>query len=269
MGLYRRSLRDALTVTLWCALGFFAFEVIFVYITAKFQDQMMGPVLKMPFVRDMVRAMLGSDFGDTFTPAAFGAMAWVHPAVLALLWAHTITIATRAPVGAIDRATIDFTLGLPVTRRAYWFAETGAWLTSFAALLVVGLVGHQVGELLIPAEGRLAFGPKLRIVANLIALMLAVGGVTLLMSAVHSRRGPAVGWTFAIVLVSFLLAFVVQIWPPAKPFAPLSILTYYRPLAIAQTDGWPVRDLAVLLSVAAVTWSAGWFHFSRRDIATV
>lgn len=275
-GLFLRSFRDALGVTWWCALAFFLFEALFVPVTHRFQDQLIGPVLKIDFVRGMMRALLGSDIGASFGSDALAAISWVHPAILALLWAHAIALTTRAPVGAIDRATIDFLLGLPVTRRAYWMAETLALVAATGLLFVAGIAGHVVGGRFIPAEGRMAPAVLAVIVANLAALQGAVVGVTFLVSAASSRRGRAVAVVFGVVLVSFLLGFLAQLWSPARPFAVVSLMTYYRPLAIAQAGaeaslGAAVAwgDLAVLGGFAAATWLGGWLVFSRRDIATI
>lgn len=270
-GLFLRSLRDAVGVTSWCALGFFLFGVVFVPIAWKFQGQLIGPVLQIEFVRGMLRALVGSDIGDSLGPAGLGAIAWAHPAVLALLWAQAIALATRAPAGTIDRATIDFLLGLPVTRRAFYLAESAACAVAAGVVLAAGAAGHACGSLFLPVESRMAAATVGAILVNLAALQAAVLGIAFLLSAASSRRGRAVAVAFAVVLVSFLLGFLAQLWEPARPLGHISLMSYYRPLAIAQdaTAGPPWRDVAVLATVATAAWAGGWAVFSRRDIATV
>jgi len=66
-----------------------------------------------------------------------------------------------------------------------------------------------------------------------------------------------------------LLNFLGQFWSIAEQIALLGLLHYYRPLPIVRTGDWPVQDIAVLLGLGAVFWSAGLWRFTRRDIPAV
>jgi beta-exotoxin I transport system permease protein len=46
----------------------------------------------------------------------------------------------------------------------------------------------------------------------------------------------------------------------------LGFLHYYRPVEVVREGRWPVRDLCLLGTVAAVTWIAGLVIFRRKDI---
>ena len=61
----------------------------------------------LPFVRKFLQALLGEDSARTINAQTVQSIIWVHPTVLALLWAQEIVFCTRLPAGEIDRGTID------------------------------------------------------------------------------------------------------------------------------------------------------------------
>jgi hypothetical protein len=97
-----------------------------------------------------------------------------------------------------------------------------------------------------------------------------VGGLAFLVSAVSDRRGRAIAVIFAILLASFLLNFLAQLWRPAEMVSFLSLLSYHKPLIVMRSGGaWPLGDMTVLFGFAVATWLAGGIWFARRDICTV
>jgi putative exporter of polyketide antibiotics len=71
-----------------------------------------------------------------------------------------------------------------------------------------------------------------------------------------------------LVVGSFLVNYLAQLWEPARHLAFLSILDYYRPVNVLRNGTWPVHDILVLLGGAAVLWTAGGLVFARRDLTT-
>jgi hypothetical protein len=107
------------------------------------------------------------------------------------------------------------------------------------------------------------------VLGNLYCVYLAVGGLAFFVSSLSDRRGRAMAVAFAIVLSSFLLNFVAQFWAPARKFACLGVMEYYRPAQILQSNVLPTADVAILLSVAAVAVVLGGEVAARRSICTV
>jgi len=117
----------------------------------------MGGVLdEILFARSMLTALLGTELGDEISARTMQAFLWVHPVVLALVWAHEITFCTRMPAGEIDRGTIDIRLGLPVSRRAVYLCESIVWLVSSMLIIGMGLLGHRIAAPAMPEEMRRA-----------------------------------------------------------------------------------------------------------------
>ena len=267
-GLIEKSLRETWPITLGFGLLFLVLESFLAYVVPVYGSQLQSSILQLDFVRNLLGALIGADLSEGLGPHILAVFPWVHPVVLVVIWAHGITFCTRVPAGEIDRGTIDILLGLPVTRWQVYVCESLVWALSGWALLAMGMLGNLTGSLMatesLPDPGRFS-----AVVVNLYCLYLAVGAVALALSAMSTRRGRAVGATFAVVVVSFSLNLLAEFWAPAEKVAFLSLLHYYRPLFALRGDGWPLADIMVLLSVGGSLWIAGGVVFHRRDIHTI
>lgn len=268
-GLFAKSIREVWLATLLFSLGVLGFEAIVAYVLGEFHGDMAEQWAQVRFIQDFVKGLLGTDIGAGLDMATFAAIAWVHPVFLALVWAHEITLCTRIPAGEVDRGTIDVLLSLPVSRWRVYLCESAVWLATGAILITAAVVGFSVASLTIATEDRPTLGRLLIVAVNFYCLYVAVGGLSFLVSSVSSRRGRAIAVVFAIVLASFLLNFLAQLWAPAEKASVLSVLTYYRPVVALREAAWPIQDMLVLTLTGTTTWLLGAHLFTRRDICTV
>ncbi len=268
-GIMLKALHEAWPPTLMCGVLLLLVELVLAYVIPTFQSQFSESLMQIKFVQTFVGAMLGIDASEQLSPEAFTAFAWVHPVVLALVWTHALVSCTRMPAGEIDRGTVDLTLTLPVTRWGLLVAETVVWIAAGLIVLAMGFAGNEWGGTYVDEEMRPAVGRTLLVIVNLFCLYLAVGGLSWLVSASSSRRGPALIVVFLFLLASFLLNFLAQFWEVADRIAFLGILEYYRPMYILRDGTVPWSDMGVLLAVAVTLWVAAGVVFSRRDVCTV
>ena len=270
-GLILRALREWWPMTLGLAIALMLVEAILGYVLPTFREQFAAQLIQLAFMQKLIGAMLGVDLagnGGSIGPELFTSIAWVHPVPLALVWAGAIVGCTRVPAGEVDRGTIDVLLGLPVSRRQVFLSESAVACAAGIALMAAAGAGHMLGALGVPPQLRAAPARLIIVLANLLCLYLAVGGIAWLVSSLSDRRGRAITAVFVIVLASFLLNYLAQFWKPAQQLAFLSILHYDRPLTIIRDGTRPTRDMLVLLSVAAAFWTTGGLIFARRDLAT-
>lgn len=268
-GLIHKSVRETWVAALLIGLAMLAFKTLLAFVIPQFAGEMGAAVFQLAFVRNMISALLGAEIGDAFSASLMSSFAWVHPVVLALIWAQGITFCTRVPAGEVDRGTIDVLLGLPVSRWSLYRCESLVWLVWGLVIIALGWVGGFLGGLVTGPEFRPAPTQVLIIVVNLYCVYVAVGGLAWLVSALSDRRGKAVAVVFAIVLGSFALGFLAQFWEPARSVSFLSVLNYYRPLHVLQSSKWPWEDMLVLVSAGGLFWVTGGLIFARRDIRTV
>jgi len=269
LGLIHKSLRETLWVTLLCGTAVMVFEAFLAYIFNTFEWDLAEQWLQSDFFQSIIKSLLGTEFNGQIGLGAIGSIAWVHPVLLALLWAHAITICTRVPAGEIDRGTIDVLLSLPVSRWRIYLCETIVWLTGGLLAIAMALLGCKIGHLFISSAEPPEWGRLLMVSANLFLLYSAVGGLALLISSLSDRRGRSVAVVFAVVLVSFFLNFLTQLWEPARSLSFLGVLHYYRPYIILRDGIWPWRDISVLACATVALWTTGGIIFSRRDVCTV
>ncbi|MGB2984569.1 MAG: ABC transporter permease subunit [Phycisphaerae bacterium] len=268
-GLIAKTVRESWVVTLLFALALAAVEALLAYIIPTFAEELVGQFLNTKFMQGTFKALMGAEVGSTISPAIITSTMWVHPIVLALVWAHAIIFCTRLPAGEVDRGTIDVLLGLPVSRIRVYLCESVVWLSSGLVVFAMGLLGNLLGGWASSSGSCAAPGQTIAIVVNLYCLYVAVGAVGCLVSSLSDRRGRAVGIVFGVVLASYLLNSLAQFWVPAKSVSFLSMQNYYSPLLILRDNAWPVTDMLVLTGAGVVLWLAGAMIFARRDICTV
>ncbi|HIE98004.1 MAG TPA: hypothetical protein EYG03_07040 [Planctomycetes bacterium] len=268
-GLLRKIFLEVRWPVLFLAIGLALVMALLTGLLPKVLGDIDKVFEKLPFVKPLITALLGMDPGDAFTAQMMQAFLWVHPTVLSLLWAHELMYCSRMPAGEIDRGSVDFLLGLPVSRWKLYLTETTGWILSGLFILSAGFVGHWLASSALEPRMRPGAFATFSIMANLMAVYLAVGGLAFMVSCSSDRRGRAVGIMFAILLMSFLLNFIAQFWDPAKTVSFLSVMQYYRPAVVIQSGQFPVRDICILVGLASVFWIAGGVIFRRRSICTV
>lgn len=267
-GVLLKAWRETWPTTLLFGVAMLVLQGILAFALPTFQSQLSAQLASTPFLQNLIGAMIGADVTGGIGPEMFAAIPWVHPVVLALVWAHAIVLCTRVPAGEVDRGTIDVLLALPVSRWRVFVTESVVWLGSGLTLIVLALLGNTVGARI--GGNVLGVTPDrfVPVAANLLALGTSVGAFAWLVSSLSDRRARALAVALLAVLASFLLNYLAQFWEPARRTAWLSVLQYHQPLRALQSGRWPFADLGVLLTVSALMWVAAGWVFARRDLAT-
>ncbi|MHC5023807.1 MAG: ABC transporter permease [Planctomycetota bacterium] len=268
-GLVAKTIRETWLATLLFGVGMLLVERLLMYVLPQAEGLIDDVLVKMPFVRQLIGGLMNLNLEGEISAQLLQAIVWVHPTVLTLVWAQAILFCTRFPAGEIDRGTIDVLLGWPVSRRTVFLAETSVGLVYGAAILGLGFTGYLLGAASMDPQARPAIPRLLTVLVNFYALYVAVGGVTMLIASLCDRRARAIGIVFGVLLASFLLNFLARTWEPAQKLSFLGVLEYYQPATIVADGGMPWRDLAVLLGVGAVAWTAAGEIIARRSICTV
>ncbi len=267
-GLLAKTWLETRSSTLGFALGLALAEGILAFVIPIMLSSYGQQLIQLPFVQRFIAGLLGTASIEGLGTNVLRSVAWVHPMVLAIFWAHAITFGTRMPAGETDRGTIDILLGLPVTRFAALVSDGVVCAASALLVVAAALIGNLIGGSLSTTTPQTPFAVTLSIAANFYALYVAVAGLSYWVSVCSDRRGRAVAVTIAFVLASFLLNFVAQLWTPARPFGAASLLEYYRPLQLVQNGALPIRDISVLFAFGALCWTAAAVVFSKRDLRT-
>jgi len=268
-GLLHKKMREVMLPTVLFALGLALIQGLLGYVMPLFFDQFAQHVIQVPFVRTLFKGIIGVDLGGAVDARVIHALSFAHPLVIAIVWAHAISLCTRLPAGEIDRGTIDVLLSLPISRTTLFIHDWVLCLASGLIVLAIGFATNRLGSLFLEPAARIPAADLWRVVVNLFALFVAVAGLASLVSAWCSNRGAAVGLVTGYVLVAYLVNFLANLWPPANRVAFLSVMQYYSPHRLIASPAGFHADLLVLVIVGLVGAALGTILFARRDILTV
>lgn len=262
----RKTARDALPLFGVLLLAVVVFEILFIFAIAPLADELQGFITRVALLRRLVGALVGADLLADLSPTTLATIGLAHPVLYALTWTLLLGMCTRVPSGEMDRGTADLLLTLPISRARIYISVSLVAAACAAAMSYAPLAGIAIGEQVRAFEQPIDLGRLWRVAGNLFALNLGVCAAALMASAISSRRGIAIGVVLGWLLGSFLFNFLAQFWSAAERLAVLLPLHYYRPLPIVRDAAWPLGSMLVLLGFAAVCWTAGLWHFCRRDI---
>jgi ABC-2 type transport system permease protein len=239
-------------------------QVVVVLVAASFET---GPgiagVLEMlpSFMQRVVGAQLRDAGFGTFV--AFGLQ---HPALMVATIAWIVVVGT-GPAADRDAGTLDLLLARPLPRARYLLSTAIAVALGAVALPLVALLGLAVGLATVTVEGELPWTAYVPAAAGLVALLLCVGGFTLLVSAGARRRGEAAARIVAVLLVLWLLETLADLSEIIDILRWISPFAWFRPIRAALEGGvWAPMDLAVLCSAGVLMAAAAFLRFSRRDV---
>jgi len=261
-----KTAREMLGTWIIVLVGVFGLELLLVVVIGDFAEELEYLWQNIPILQRFAQMLLGADLGGELTATSMITIGYAHPILFAMSWGFALAIASRVITGEIERGTVDLLLSLPVSRTVVYSSVSVVWLAAGIPIFIAVAVGTFTGELLSPMWEPIRFHPLIICACNLYALYVCVGCVTMGVAAFSVRRGVVIGIVLAWLLSSFLLNFFAQVWDVAGKINWVSIMQYYQPLPVVRTGDWPIRNLAVLLGLAAAFWLAGLWRFRQRDI---
>lgn len=276
IGLIQRSLREVWFASLAMSGIVFGITALFCYAMPRVQARFMQRNFIPQGVRQFRDAVFGGvdSAGASIAEVAF-AIAWSHPLVLVPILAHAMLVQTRVPAAEVERGTIDVLLALPVSRWNLYVSETVAWLLTACFTLAAMYAGAYFGAQFIRPEIREVATPDwsrlAMVVVNLGLAYAVVGCLASFFTTIIDRRTWAVLCTLVLTLFSLLVSFLHTIDPAlefTKSMRFMSILDYYKPLAILRSGEWQWRDMGILAGTAMTLWIVTGIIFSRRDVTT-
>jgi ABC-2 type transport system permease protein len=303
--LVRKALRDLRVPLLVMVLLLGAFQCLWARVTKRISGELMPQLLALGKVgvtsRDFenaifsgparfVQLMMGGESVSIFRVTDMLSVGYVHALMIIMLSIWAVGRAASAITGEIDRGTMELLLAQPLPRRLVVAAQFLVDLIIIPVLCLGTWTGNALGIWLadlheIPTKGGTGdviapwvFGPGL---VNVGALLFAISGYTMWLSAGGRFRGRVLGLAVLITLVQFLVNLIGQLWDPMNFLRPLTVFFYYQPQQImlqhhwsidlgqAWNDGKPLLALnviVVLVVVGLVGYLGALWTFVRRDL---
>jgi ABC-2 type transport system permease protein len=204
--------------------------------------------------------------GDIFSLTGSVALGFIHPLSVGLNLVFAVGFAASCVAGERQRGTLEILLARPISRRvAYGTLALAAGL--FVALTVGALtLGAYLGSAVTGRLAELGVGNLPLLWLNGALLFGAFAAISLAASVTFDRLSPAIAVSLAVVLVSYFLDVLGQLWPDAAGLQPFSLIHYLDPRAdLAGLPAW--GDFAVLGAVIVAAAAYALIVFPRRDLA--
>jgi ABC-2 type transport system permease protein len=258
------------------------------------------------------QAVIGGSDINFQNPTDFLAVELLHPVVIVLVFLWAVGKTSGAISGELGGGTMELLLSQPVPRGTLILAHflvdcitIPVLVLSISAGMHLGL--WSVGEFrvndeavnklvdkapafaqtkvreLVDKQKVLPVKPEdqWKGAANLAALVFAMSGLGLFISACGRNRWRTTGWAVLLVLGMFVLNVIAQLWEPLGPVRPLTLFFYYQPHKHWLNDDWTadvgecwglgvgrllVPAVPLLLTIGAAGYVGGWWVFRKRDL---
>jgi ABC-2 type transport system permease protein len=297
-----KLLRDVRLALLIVAVLLAAFQCLWAKITQRIIAELLPEFQKLIPLAELARilfagqgklvqTLMGGESIRLESALDMLSIGYVHPLMQTILCIWAIGRAAGAIAGEIDRGTMELLLAQPLARYRVvlaqlcvdliaipilcWAIWGGTWLgTGLVGMLQIGVPSARFETHVDPW----VFGPAL---LNIAALLFAVGGYTMWLSALGRFRGRVMGLAVLVTLVQFLVNVIGQLWDVAEPWRPLTVFYYYQPQQIILHDNWrvlvtmpwqnagqgyAVNVIVVLAAVGAAGYGLALWTFCRRDL---
>lgn len=300
--LVRKLLRDIRVPLLVVGLLLFGFEMLWSKVAQRITEELV-PLFTartgMDFIRNalfqgpgkLLQTIMGGESIQLDRAADMLSIGLVHPLTITILGIWAVGRATGAIAGEIDRGTMELILAQPLARFRLILAHLcvdglvipllclSVWLGLWCGTWVVGFLeyGVPIHSPKLAVDPRL-FGPALW---NTGALLFALSGATMWLSALGRQRGKVMGLAVLITLLQFLVNVIGQLWDAISRLRIFNIFYYYQPQQIVLSEKWTVSVsapwpggpvlgevyvLAVLAAVGAMGYGLALWTFCRRDL---
>jgi ABC-2 type transport system permease protein len=315
--LVRKLLRDVRPALIVVSVLLFAFAALWVKITQRVTTEItpfFNVVAKragsnqQAFEKVLFRgpgkvsqAVLGGADLQFQDPNDFLSVGMLHPVVLILSCVWGIGRAAGSVSGELDRGTMELLMSQPVPRNRLilahflvdclaipvlclsFFAGTqfglwavGPFVVDYTSVKELGLPVPIPDEPeVLPVSGR----PQFAAVANQAALIFALSGMTMALSAAGRSRWKVIGLGLLITVLMFIVNVLGQLWDAVGFLRPFSVFFYYQPQKImlrtewtaSLGEAWPGVDVVVpvvgvLLAVGAIGYGIALWVFTHRDL---
>lgn len=315
--LLRKLLRDIRLPLLVVALLLLAFQMLWVKITQRTSGELVPLFMGLAAAQKMspldleailfrgpgkiMQTLLGGESIKLDQAMHMLSIGYVHPLMQTLFCIWAIGRAAGAIAGEIDRGTMELLLAQPVPRWRLILAHgcvdllvipvlcLSLWAGTALGVWLVGPIEIPEADLAkipfpVPLDREAlqlhpaAVGPGLW---NVGALIFAVSGYTMWISAAGRFRWRTLGLAVLLTLFQFLINVIGQMWDMAAPLRPFTVFYYYQPqsiilsgrwtadLGLAWNGGRPLLALnvvAVLITVGLVGYALALWTFARRDL---
>jgi ABC-2 type transport system permease protein len=263
MRIYLRYLRSECVTTLLFGLFLLGCAYIVVAIFPSItQIQVLGDYFDA--IPEFLKALIGQEIINITTLEGFLTVEYFNTTWLLVMGVFSCLFAGALVAEETEKRTLEILLSTPVTRTRFIVSKFAGFVTLLVFLSAVSFLGICLGEWGVGES----MNKRLTVYVFLsgTVCLATVGSIGLFLSCVFNEQRRAIGATIAIFFTLYifnLIAMLLEQYPTLKY---LSLFHYYDASIVFQRQAihWP--DMAILLGVFSVMFSASIFTFRRKEI---
>ncbi len=254
----RANAARLLIVALGLAVWGFLMPIIYKTFGADFKKMVDAGLIPKAFVD-----FLG---GNVLTLAGSISLGVIHPIAVFLKALFAVGFGLYAVAGERQRGTLEVLLARPINRRAVHAVLLVAIAMFSAVAVAAEIVGAIAGSAAVGLTDELVPGQLAFLWLNGLLLYVALGSLALAASVSFDRVAPAATAALSIIVLSYVLEILAELWPNARDLGAWSIFHYLDPRSILSGSSQS-GDLVVLSIVALAAAAYAQVVFARRDLA--
>ena len=286
--LWAKVLRDLRWPLLLVGLLLFAFQTLWAKITDRIVNELLEAFkaqnINVDFITKVmfkgpgriIETIMRGEMIHLNNPMEMLTISYVHPFTQIVLCVWAIGRASGALAGEMDKGTMELLLAQPISRRQVVLSHLAVDFVTVPLLCLFVILGTLTGTKVVGLQN-VELQRFVASLVNIAALLFAVGGYTLALSAMGRLRWRVMSIALGVTLVQFLLNLLGQLWDVLEPWRPLTVFYYYQPQTIILREKWTVpiaswwpggevNVIVVLLLVGAIGYGVAAAVFARRDI---
>jgi ABC-2 type transport system permease protein len=293
--LFFKLLRDVRWSLFFVGLLLFIFQLLWSKITDRITGELLPaftPRVPLEFIKSVlfqgpgkiVLNLIGGEGLRIDRPEDLLTIAYVHPLTQTVFAVWAIGRSAGALAGEMDRGTMELLLAQPLPRRQVVLTHLAVDLVTIPVICLCVLAGTALGASAFGLGEHIDMGRFPPALLNAAALLFAISGCTMALSAAGRYRWRVVSIALGAALVQFLVNLLGQLWDVLEPFRPLTLFYYYQPQAIILGNRWTVEIgrglpglaegdslfrinvVLVLVGAGLVGYAVALLSFQKRDL---
>jgi ABC-type transport system involved in multi-copper enzyme maturation permease subunit len=249
----------------WCGIALLIFLMQIAVSGIVHDNEKVKTLLSfLDMMPSIVKASLGGEMLRIGNTAGLIAIGYNHPFVLFLFMLFAVGTPTGLLAGEVQRGTMELILSRPTTKVQVYACAGILTLVGMFALVLVMFLGTIASIHIFPFKDPVPLEVFFRIAINGGLLASTFGAVALLCAATFGRLYTAIGVSVAFLVANYFVAIISNWWPRMAFLKRVTL--FYLIDSSNLWQGWPLRNMALLVAILLVTAGLGAAIWHRRDL---
>ncbi len=262
--LFMRILNKQLVVLVSYSVVLFLFQYLIVWLFPSMGGlggSMAEMIQELP---PAFRSMMGGQHLLFASIVEFVSIGFVHPLPLLIFAAYPISLAISSVAGEISMRTGELLFTKPLRRYKVIGSYYFVMLLGSMVISILSILGVKVG--LIAIDESIGTIYLIRLAINTIALIIAIGGMSFLVSSSIKHGSKAGSIAGGITAFMYVFNFLADLWDSIEPARVLMIFNYYRPADVLQGQEIWINHTLILFITGIVLTLISMFILEKRDL---